>query len=323
MEQHAHIDLLITLHLQGEANQDQQLQLQEWIGQSAENLRYYTQMEEAYFMAPTTPHAFAADVAWNKVSAQLTSPQAKVVKWGAPRLWFAAASMAVLIAGIWWVSASSSQPQLTWETQAGAQTYLLPNGTTMTMNAHSKAMCMETAESVEIELNGSAYFEVKEHGEKTFVVRAGEFRILDIGTAFQVLNWEENDSVFVQVDEGEVMCFGNRDSLRLQKGQRGFFHKRNGSMGMREVRTNESSFATKRFTYNEASIKQVLLDLNEVYGTSITVTDTSMLECTISVTFNHQPLEEILEVLSITMGWQVEQNQGAWVFSGPACETPL
>lgn len=321
MIQNEHIDMLIALYLQGASTHDQTRELQNWISQSDANKSYYLQMESAFFMAPQTKQDFNSQLAWEKVSAELQPKKGKIVSLKVWSYW-AAAVAAALVIGVFWVNSHSST-QIAFASTQEVLVQQLPNGVDMTLNKNSSATWEESNTEVWVNLKGEAYFDVKSHGTKTFLVKTKELVIKDIGTAFLVRNNEYLDSVFFQVNDGTIVCYAqNGDSLKLEKGESGFFTKSNSRFGKRAPKRNESAYATHKFIYNEANIGEVIADMQMQFGTAIQVTDNAMLDCTISVVFDNQSLSEIVDVLAVTMGWQAEFQEGVWKLAGPSCQTP-
>jgi len=322
MNANENIDLYITLCLQGEATQDQVLYVKRWMGESAANRQYFESMEAAYFHAPLTEHSFDTKQAWQRVEERIKPRIEKRVHW---LNWRAIAAVFVLgIIGSWMWFKWEGHDDLVLMAAQGIETHHLPNGVRLTLNNGSKVAYNETKSTAWVELEGDGFFDVGKEVSKSFYVKTNDLVIRDIGTAFHVRNNHADDTLFVEVMEGMIVCYaGQNDSLRVGAGQRGYYCKSSNSMGMLVGQTNQSAYATKVFHFESATLDQVIADLQAVYPAIIQVSDLSMLDCTISVSFQNQSIEEILDVIAITMSWQLERTGQQWKLNGASCSSNL
>ena len=321
MKERDEIDTCIVNYLSGEASHSEIQSLKEWINASEDNRKYFEAMEAVYYAVPETEHSFDANNGWLSVQGSFGKEEKKVVRLTNWKMWSAAA--VVLTLGLWLWFSYRATPEMRWATTNQMLQQQLPNGVDLFLRENAQLSYMEDEQKVAVELKGEAYFDVKSKGDKDFFVTTDAVVIKDIGTAFRVRNVESEDSIYFNVDDGVIVCYANQnDSLRLSKGQCGYYCRSEKSFGLRTPQRNETAYATKVLEYDNATLERVMLDVQNVYKVAVVFQDPNMAQCTISVHFDQQSIEEIMDVVAMTMNWTVEFNGKEWVFRGANCQQP-
>jgi transmembrane sensor len=92
----------------------------------------------------------------------------------------------------------------------------LKDGSAVLLNANSSLISSQRLRSREILLvQGEALFTIK-HEIRPFIVKVDRARILDIGTVFNIIKW--NDSFVTTVTEGEIEIYTGETKQRLVTG---------------------------------------------------------------------------------------------------------
>jgi transmembrane sensor len=323
MEQNENSDVLIVRFLSGEANQNEIKLLKDWIAQAPAHQAYFDSFESTYYSTPSTERSFDAGAAWELVQGQMQS-NGRIIEWASWRTWAAASVVIMLGLASWFFIFNEDKMAYVSGNQRLEQ--VIPNGTRLTLDVASSANYAEDDHTAWIELTGDGYFEVADSSAKKFFVKTQEVLIKDIGTSFYVRNRPEEDTMYFSVDEGSIICFaGGTDSLLLTKGERGYYCRSARKLGRRiqPANPNEASFATGLLVFDQSSMRDVVHQLQSYYQTSIQVEDLTMLDCSISVEFNQQPIEEVLEIIGITLGWQYERSGQGWILRGNPCHQNL
>ena len=112
---------------------------------------------------------------------------------------------------------------------------------------------------------GEALFDIRHDAANPFIVDAGETRLVDAGTVFNVVR--EADAIDVAVAEGEVIYRPGRDDIRLRPGD--VLSRSNA--GARPVlrKTNPQAIGgwrSRRLDYQDASLGEVARDLGRNIG---------------------------------------------------------
>lgn len=118
--------------------------------------------------------------------------------------------------------------------------------------------------------SGEAMFYVVHHDDDPFTVEAGDAKLVDLGTAFNVVR--NNDGTSVAVSEGIIAFNPDRENVRVAAGKG--LEARNGTARPRvydiDVQ-NVGGWQKGQLVYSGASIAEVASDLNRTAGMKITV----------------------------------------------------
>lgn len=177
-----------------------------------------------------------------------------------------AASIAIVI-GLWWTLAPGAGPQggYVLETRPGdLREAALPDGTRVALNGGTR-LELDRADPRKIRLaRGEARFEVVHKPGDPFVVSAGDARLHDIGTVFDVTR--DGAMVRVAVAEGAVLYEEKAASHRLGAGDS---LVRDAAGAIRLARMDPADVASwraRRLVYDRAPFALVAADLARATG---------------------------------------------------------
>ncbi|MGY2134291.1 FecR family protein [Hymenobacter sp. HD11105] len=238
------------------------------------------------------------------------------------RRWAAAAAMLLGIAagGGWlWQREDASLP-LTQVTTAYGQTRTvhLPDGSTVTLNGHSTlryAQDLGQADAREVWLDGEAYFSVKHMPDhRRFVVRTtAAFKVEVLGTTFTV--YRRRQQARVVLLSGKVRAdfdgrAGGKDVM-LRPGE---------LLETRDTHPQQvvhkavnvgpyTAWKNQRHVFDETPLAEVITQLNDTYGTAITLENPALNQRQITGSFPVGDLEVMLEVLEKSFQLRARRQQ--------------
>ena len=128
------------------------------------------------------------------------------------------AAAVVLAVGVWPMVPNETQ---VYQTTTRTRTVELADGSVIRMNRHSHMSVRLRSDRREVTLSdGEAAFDVAHEADRPFVITAGDHSVQVLGTAFNVINHDQNFSV--SVERGVVAVTPSRTNtvLRLTAGQR-------------------------------------------------------------------------------------------------------
>ena len=328
------IDDLIGKVLSGEASAAEHARVKSWCREHEDNLKYFIQTKEVFDRAAAfkVQISFDTDKAWLKVREELRrkkgNPPAttrSINFWPAVRI---AAGLALLIsAGVWvFIEMQPADPVLVKvvaDTTTAQDT--LPDGTTAFLNKKSSitfALDKKTG-TRKVELRGEGFFEVKHEEDRPFVIEAEETLVKDLGTAFNVKAYPGEDTVEVVVQSGVVQFYTADDpGIDLTAGETGIYSKRKKSF-TRLIRADTNVFAYKTgvFAFHSTDLRSVVERINEVYDSKISLDNDKIGNCRLTVSFNNEELNTIVDVIAETFALQVERkSQKEIILKGTGCQ---
>jgi transmembrane sensor len=319
------IDDLIGKVLAGEATHGEQYRLEEWAKKSADNQHYLQQLRAIFGQARAREPqlAFDADAAWQKVQRRLSNDNGKAISLSMPSMIRMAAGI-VIILGVWFFL-FRTRPTETFALRTDISTIqdTLPDGSIAFLNKRSTIAYEYNpgGQTRKLKLTGEGYFEVKHEQTRKFIIEAEEVLVQDIGTAFNVKAYPESDTVEVTVKTGEVRIYTlSRAGLNLHAGETGIYHKKTKEfVRLEKADTNVLAYKTKVFSFNNSDLQSVILKINEVYNSKITLENPALGSCRLTVNFHGESLDTIVEIISETMKLTVTRVNDEILLSGTGC----
>jgi len=159
-----------------------------------------------------------------------------------------------------------------------------------------------------VHLEGRAFFAVQRLARHPLVVRtvAGDARVL--GTRFEVAT--NADRLDLRVLEGTVALSTSRDRIEIGAGEEGGV--RNGIV-TRPTRVTAPAVAAWVGTFlafQATPLGEAAREIERVYGTPVTVADTTLARETITATFTDRPVQEVVNVVCSVLNAHCEMQGG-------------
>lgn len=328
-EVNEHIETLIARYLSGEALPEEAMELEEWKQQHPDNLKHWKKSQQAYFLVSGKQNV-PVDVSaiYRNVLAQLdTEKSGKVVTVDFRRYFTPlriAAVLVVMITGGLLLSRMSKQGSTADATFNGGESGLtktLDDGTQVELDKNSSLILLAgyNGKQRRIKLIGKATFKVEHDAGKPFIVEAGGVLIQDIGTAFEVRAQPDEDTVEVWVTEGIVEMFTENDTLRLMQNQRGYYVPDLNKIYDERLLQQTIEDNSRIFHFSNTTLGEVIQQLNAVYPTPISLSNSALERCRITVDFINEPQEVVVEIIAETLGLQVDSATGKYTLKGESC----
>ncbi|NQY66498.1 MAG: FecR domain-containing protein [Flavobacteriales bacterium] len=173
-----------------------------------------------------------------------------------------------------------------------------------------------------VNLQGEGYFEIESDPERPFIVQVGDISVKVLGTKFNV-NARDLDSVVVTVIEGSVALYRNDDNDKMEgitAGMKGTLSHDNSKA---EISTNENLnflyWYNGKLKFVNSTLEEVAFVLNREMHSKIKINSNSIKNCLFSGSLDNVELSEILELLEITLGLDVEKSENKVLLSGEGC----
>jgi len=332
------IDQQISRYLQGEASPEEAMLLEDWKQESAENRALFDQSARMYAYTHQSGVFAAPDVEQRlkKLKAALDFPEEAPVRhlFGTRRMWISvAAGIALLIgiAGWWnWQATRIAPDSLTAEnTDEPTEDRIQASGAvkTFTLQDQSRVELAAGSELIldkgfnrsnrRLQLKGSGRFEVVHDDQMPFEIAVHKLKVLDIGTIFKVTTL--NDTVKVVVEEGEVLLKLNQKSLGLVARDSAYYVISKDILKKYE-RPAAAPVADKVYIFEDASLKEIVLVLNELSSKEIVIRNAEIEKCKLTVTFRNEDFATMLDIIAQTLEISVVQTPQTIELYGKSCE---
>lgn len=149
-------------------------------------------------------------------------------------------------------------------------------------------------------MEGTAFFEVERNELLPFVINSEKSAVEVLGTSFI---YESGATNQVQVFTGVVKFSNNQKEFKiLKKNERVILDEQNEFIEVAPD-PNIISWKTKRLTFENTPLNEVVKALSEYYGVSLEADDSEQTE--ITATFDDISLEEVIEYIQIATGVEI------------------
>jgi transmembrane sensor len=203
-------------------------------------------------------------------------------------------------------------------------TVALPDGSVVTLNAGSKIMYKKSfgISNRDLELKGEAYFEVKQNAGLPFVVETGKTSVEVTGTKFNIKAFKQDTMVSVTVTDGAVRFFVKGQPARettLYAGETGTYDPSANTMNKTgNENPNILSWKTRVMEFYNTPLVVVTEVLMNTYHVPLEI-DPALRQCTITVSFENQELDAILDVLKSTLDLTITKKGKRFAITGKGC----
>ena len=330
-----HIDILIARCLSGEASNTEKAELANWRQASPKNEAYYDDVAFIYHASAMAPADIKVDAnaAWEKLSARMDSGTILPLRseksirntkgYNLSGLLKIAAVVAILVVGL---SALVRQlypgkpgsAELAIVSGNTAISQNLPDGSHVSIKANSSLKARNNSKNGarEYDLKGEASFKVLHDDKRPFIIHTDKVQIKDIGTEFNVMAYESTDTVQVIMLSGTVQFYSEGQSgIMLSNQERGVYIKSTGVFRKLEAQEKKNILR-----FDNATLEQVVQKLNSVYGDKIKLANEGLKKCPITVKFEDEDLDTVIEVITSTLSIKAKKENGIITLYGKVCD---
>jgi ferric-dicitrate binding protein FerR (iron transport regulator) len=239
------------------------------------------------------------------------------IRWG--RIFVAAASLMAVAFGIWYIGARTGRPEIA-EIRTGygeVKNILLPDSSLVTLNANSLLRMPKQwsdKDSRQVWLDGEAYFQVKKKPStvQKFVVHTSQVDVEVLGTKFNVNTRRQHSIVSLEEGKVQLLMHGNVASVIEKKPM----ILRPGEVVVvdesRKATLNEdkdvvvrSGWTRNEFHFDHTTLADVARLIEDTYGYTMEVEDSSMLDKAISGDLRVSNLQDMVKVASFSFGYNM------------------
>ncbi len=234
------------------------------------------------------------------------------------RALMAAAAVASLVFGIWYIQSKTGSPQIA-EIKTGygeVKHILLPDSSVVILNANSsmripQQWADDDKDGRQVWLQGEAYFEVqkKTATRQKFVVHTDQVDVIVLGTKFNVNTRRQQAIVALEEGKVQLSVHGVGQSvlekaapLVLRPGQVVVV----GQAEKVKINTDKdvaahSGWSRNEFHFDNTTLAEIARLIEDDYGYKIETSDTSLLQRSISGDLRAANVDELVSVLEVTL----------------------
>lgn len=317
---------IIIRVIRGEATESENKAVLEWIKQSDENLKQFSDLKMMWAISSAPDEEASEKQLLEFKSTTINRRWANISN---RRFWFGFASaasvaMVILFAGLFSgkLGVDNSAKILNSKTESLRtvnQMYMytdkgvkgkvvLPDGSTVWLNSDSKLVYPDnfTGDLREVEISGEAYFEVKKDSTKPMLVKTSKgFTIRVTGTTFSIKSYE-NDLVSKAIlYNGSIELITNSGGdkeevvLDLKPNDCATIAVDGTTKITRIEKTTDIAWLKGEIIFEDTPMVEVLKVIERWYGKKFEVKDSSFYNYKLNASFKSESLVQILDIINL------------------------
>jgi ferric-dicitrate binding protein FerR (iron transport regulator) len=184
----------------------------------------------------------------------------------------------------------------------------LPEGSTVWLNHNSSLLYPATfSEKLrKVELKGEGYFDVTHNPRSPFIVKAGDIQVVAYGTTFNVMAYPDENKIETTLIEGSVeMIKASSDEkgtslYKMNPSDHTVYYKENNEIVTKTIKDERYiSWKEGKLIFTAEPLDEVVKKLSRWFNVDIQIKDHELDDITITATFVHETLPQVMGLLSI------------------------
>lgn len=176
----------------------------------------------------------------------------------------------------------------------------LDDGSVVYLNKNARLTYPKTfhSDKREVALDGEAFFDVVKDASRPFMIETHHSQVKVLGTSFNINTEESITEVAVKTGKVQVKSNFNEDRSILNPNDIAQVTTSNLQVKTND-RGNHNAWMTGVFDFDQATLSEVVTELQTYYDDTIILSITNT-DCLFSSTFNKLDIEEVLEIISLS-----------------------
>jgi ferric-dicitrate binding protein FerR (iron transport regulator) len=310
------MDELLVKYLTDEATVQEQKLVEEWISASEANQYYFRHFhmiwDESRQLAVTAP--VDENKAWEKFQRRIKKEEGRKQRQGFGWWKIAASVLIIVAAGLvirsQWQSETKAPELLSVVAANEVKKDTLPDGSVATLNKHSVLSYPSSfkGKTRKVKLKGEAFFNITPDKSKPFIIDVNDVQVKVVGTSFNVRS--VNGATEVIVETGVVQVTKNGVTVELRAGEQTSLLNADTSLLKQETEDKlYNYYVSKTFVCDNTPLWKLIEKLNEAYDVNIRIEKESLRKLPLTVTFDQESLDTILDIISQTLMIKVSKKE--------------
>lgn len=321
-----HLIDLIAKKLTGEISNEESLELGRLL-EAPENQNVFEQLKTKWEASGkfTPSYQPNTESSWLNFKASVNSRNTKVFRLNPVFYRVAAVLIMGIGLGYFYLQNTANEKIEYYTNKDEVKEITLPDNSKIWLNESSYLAFDDSfnSEQRQVILKGEAFFEVEKDANRPFIILSHEARTQVLGTSFNILAYEAQSYIEIDVKSGKV-AFSEESSddnlVTLVKGESARLDLNSLLLNKSSNQNpNYNSWKTKQLIFEDAKMIDVINDLNEYFNLDIQLSSSPLAACKLTSSFNNPTIEEILEVLNFTLNITVQNNNNKIILIGDGC----
>jgi len=300
------IDILLSKHFAKETTEKEEQIVQRY---KLDNPDEYQAFQLFWAEKNIKIEKFDSEKAWQNVVKEAEKNKPKGLY---RQLKIAAAVAAVFlmlsIIGIKLLNPSNSAQIIANGSEETTKEILLEDGSIVYLNANATLHYPEkfSSNQRQVTLQGEAFFEIAKDANRPFRIHTNHSEVEVLGTSFNIDSEKDQTEINVATGKVRVKSLFENESVDLIPNQSVLANKEKLNVFPTKSK-NYLSWKTGIFHFEEASLTQVVEELNTYYNNQITLTKNDA-DCVLNSTFKQLKLGDIIQIIQLNCSIQMKKK---------------
>ncbi len=284
MENQPDIHVLLIRLFSGESSPNEKKTISEWLDQSPENKKLYSDLREIWLSSGTQTNAdgFHLEEAIQKFRAHIHKTQekpARLISTGNLLKYAAIVILALALPVSYYLGKQGTATDSTTTISCAygdKSDVVLPDSSHVSLNSGSKlSFNSNFRNGRKVTLEGEAFFEVSKDKAHPFQVKTKDINIEVLGTKFNLKAYPNEKSVSTTLIEGSVRLTANNQYWLMNPDQKLTFDKENKKTTVQKLTdtSSETSWTEGRFVFRNETLAELKPKLERWFDVDIVFCD--------------------------------------------------
>lgn len=307
----------------GEASPDEKREIGDWLNQSEDNQKLYTDLQEIWLTTGVSENSdqYNLKKASSNFKRQIrnSSKQLRIRKTSEILKYAAIVVLLLSLPVIYYMGKNGSQPTESFTTITCAfgdkSTITLPDGSLAYLNSGSKLTFNNDFqnESRMVSLEGEAYFSVKKNKEVPFKVKASDIEIEVLGTEFNLKAYPDENTISATLAEGSIQIKSEFQQTVMKLNQKVVFNRADNQMKLFNLNdiTPETEWKEGRLVFRNESLAELELKLERWFDVDIVLADEQVKKRKFTGILERESILEAIAYFNYSkyVGYKIKDNE--------------
>jgi|GEM_PF-2469648 len=201
---------------------------------------------------------------------------------------------------------------------------ILPDGSTALLNRNSSISYSDSyLRDYRVLVTGEVFFNLKSSSQKTvhIITHLADVEVTESSFIVKTNKKELYDEI--AVSSGKVSCSSlieNHDRMFILAGNKAVIGVTGKCKQEAIANVNYNDWVTQKIVFTNTKLNTVFETLEKYYNVSLTTSNSEILNCRFTGTFERNNIDEILQVLSVSFDLSFNQKSQNYILSGNGCK---
>jgi len=342
MEEKLDYTSLIARFLEKNLNEEELINLKNWLNESYENRKLFDQYNEVWQLSNVVFNEglYNTEAGWSSLQKSITKNSIntdnrfRLIGTNQLIIWKAASVAAMLVAALFiglFIHKNDKIPNNQFVTifspRGEKSKVVLADSTVVWLNSESQLTYSNDfdGEMRLVTLSGEGYFDVKEDRDRPFIVKTTNADIEVYGTRFNVSSYPDEQQTETTLEEGKIGVYivGKSNPVTVNPGQRFILNKQTGETSLKQVDTDlYTSWKENKLRFDNALFGDVVKKLERWYDVKIFLDKDLVYSERYTMCIKTESLREVMKRIKLTtpMSYKIDEEK---VFIYPKNRVPM